>query len=555
MRRHYGWILLLTLLFSCVSAAQEEEEGTWFTVSAVNTGLGEVPEAVQRLTPRETVRSFFTLTEKDDFAAAAHLLNLSDLAPGEQAERGPELARQLATVLQRGEWINVSALPARRDALIKDETGKHPRAGEERRNLKLASLEAQGMLHDVRLARYKADEQQPVWLFTPETIAVVPTLYEAFGPAWIEQYIPERFKQPLGMLLMWEWLAIPVFLLVIGLLGGGVYILAGFLARWLPAGLYSIFTGRIRLPLAFIVMAVVAQVLLGYVVSFSGAATTFFRILLAVIMAWSIGLVALRFVDTVLLKVTSRLVGEIDDTKHQDERKLLTSLYALRRTIILITVVIAALYVLSKLSIFESLGITLLASASVLTVLVGIAGQAVLGNILASFQVALAKPVRIGDSVLFEGQWCYVEGIFYTFIRLRAWDERRVIVPVKYFISKPFENWSAKNAKMYRRIILTLHLSADVKCLREKFKELAEEEEGVIEYDKLLCYVTGQTAEAQELSFYLMTPEPMAGWMAEMNLRERLLEFIRDQHPEWWPREVVVISHRDVTRRHEPGQS
>ncbi|RTR01084.1 mechanosensitive ion channel family protein [Halomonas nitroreducens] len=553
MGQRFAWMLLMMILvFPAVCAAQEAEDH-WFEVSALNPGLGAVPEEVERLTPRESIRSFFELAEKNDFAAAAHLLNLEDLSPQEQAAKGPELARQLASVLQHGEWVNISSLPARRDAMIDEGANQHPRAGEARRNLKLASLEANGQTYDIRLARYKAGDQQPVWLFMPDTLSVVPALYEAFGPAWVEPHIPERFKQPLGMLRLWEWLAIPLFIGMIGLLGFAVYSLTSLLARWLPAGVSSIFAGRVGMPLAFIVMSLVAQWTLGYVVSFSGAATTVFRILLALIMAWGLGLIALRFVDTILLKVTSRLVGEIDDTRHQDERRLLTTLYALRRTIILITVVIAAVYVLGNLSIFDSLGMTLLASASVLTVLVGIAGQAVLGNILASFQVALAKPVRIGDSVFFEGQWCYVEGIFYTFIRLRTWDERRLIVPVTYFISKPFENWSTKNAKMYRQFVLTLHLSADVQCLRDKFQELAKDEEGVIDHDRLLCYVTGQSADAQEITFYLMTPEPMSGWLAETNLRERMLAFVREQHPEWWPREVVVISHQDVARGHASG--
>lgn len=554
MGHRYGWMLLVMILGVSGMCAAQETRDQWFSVDSLNTGLGAVPEQVERLTPRETIRSFFELAGKNDFAAAAHLLNLEDLPPGEQAAKGPELARQLASVLQRGEWVNVSSLPARRDAMIDEGANQHPRAGEARRNLKLASLEAQGQIYDLRLARYKAGDQQPVWLFMPDTLSVVPVLYEAFGPAWVEQFIPERFKQRLGMLRIWEWLAIPLFIGMIGLLGVGVYALSSVLARWLPAGLSSIFAGRVGMPLAFIVMSLVAQLSLGYVVSFSGAATTVFRILLALILAWGLGLIALRLVDTILLKVTSRLVGEIDDTRHQDERRLLTTLYALRRTIILITVVIAAVYVLGNLSVFDSLGMTLLASASVLTVLVGVAGQAILGNILASFQVALAKPVRIGDSVFFEGKWCYVEGIFYTFIRLRTWDERRLIVPVKYFISKPFENWSAKNAKMYRQFILTLHLSADVQCLRDKFLEIAKDEEGVIDHDRLRCYVTGQSADALEIAFCLMTPEPMSGWLAETSLRERLLAFIRDEHPEWWPREVVVISHQDVARGHASGR-
>lgn len=208
---------------------------------------------------------------------------------------------------------------------------------------------------------------------------------------------------------------------------------------------------------------------------------------------------------------------------------------------------------LSQIELFETLGLSLLASASVLAVLVGIAGQAVLGNILSSFQVSLAKPIRIGDLVMFEGQWCYVEGIFYTFIRLRVWDERRLIVPVTYFVSQPFENLSIKNAKMYRKLELILHLSADVELIRHKFFEFAEEEENVVEHHKLCCYVTGQTEKSQTITCYLMATDPFAGWVAEMQIRERLMNFIRTYHPEWWPRDIVVLSQHDIAteEKHE----
>ncbi|HEY9119571.1 MAG TPA: mechanosensitive ion channel domain-containing protein, partial [Marinobacter sp.] len=330
-----------------------------------------------------------------------------------------------------------------------------------------------------------------------------------------------------------------------------VHRLVGLATRWLPSGSPSIFAGEIRLPMALVVMTLVAQALLNYVVSFSAVATTFFRVLLIAILAWGMALIALRFVDVVLLKIKRRLVGEIDDTRPRDERKLLTTLYAVRRGIILVTVVAVTIYILSQITLFETLGITLLASASILTVLLGIAGQAVLGNILSSFQVSLAKPIRIGDLIVFEGQWCYVEGIFYTFIRLRTWDERRLVVPVQYFTSKPFENLSVKSAKMYRMIELALYLNADIECLREKFKEFAEAETNVIEHHKLCCFVTAQTEAAQTVSFYLMTSEPFAGWEAEMNVREKLLGFIRDNHPEWWPREVVS-GPQDLARGQRP---
>lgn len=83
---------------------------------------------------------------------------------------------------------------------------------------------------------------------------------------------------------------------------------------------------------------------------------------------------------------------------------------------------------------------------------------------------------------------------------------------------------------MYRSVTLTLHLSADIEVLREKFLEVAKEEDDVIEHHKLLCYVTEQSGTAQTVTCYLMTTDPMSGWTAKMHVREKLLAFIRDHH-------------------------
>ncbi len=565
MKTLTAWMLLaLALMLSPLSMAEviESEERLWYSVDVLNAGLGEVPEEVRRVTPREVVRSFIQLTDDGDYAKAAHLLNLSDLEPDDQAARGFEVARQLGEVLRRGDWLNVSSLPAQRDALVEDPTGQHPRAGQPRRDLPLVTLDADGQTYDIRLGRYRAGEEDAVWLITPESISVVGLLYEKYGPSWLEKHIPERFNKAYGSFKLWEWIAIPAFLMLVGLVGWGVFALVKVVAHLLPAGMFKVFIGNVQLPLAFVAMSLVAQLLLDYVVSFPGMFASSFRVLLVIFLAWGIGLVALRLLDTFLLRMTERLVGEIDDTKYRDERKLLTSLYALRRGIILVIVVAVAVYILADIELFETLGVSLLASASVLTVLVGIAGQAVLGNILSSFQVSLAKPIRIGDLVVFEDEWCYVEGIFYTFIRLRTWDERRVIVPVRYFVSKPFQNLSSKEAKQYRRLVLNLHLSADIDVLRAQFLTFAEADDRVIEHDKLSCAVTDQSETSMEVSFYLMGTEPLCAWEAEAHVREKLIAFIRDHHPEWWPREVVVLSHQDeasgvrpTTRRVPPSDN
>lgn len=543
-------VVALTLSSLCVAQTQggESDNERWFTADSLNTGLGESPEEANRVTPRESIRSFLDLTNQEEYAAAAHILNLSEFSEDEQQSQGRELARQLAEILQRGEWLSVSDLPGREDAVIEDSSGQNPRVGETRRNVEVSSMKANGETYDIRLGRYRVGEQDPVWLIMPISVSYIPVLYEQYGPSMLESYIPERFQTSFGILRIWEWIAIPLFLVFIGIVGWGVHCLIGLMSKWLPSGVSSIFASQIGMPAALIAMSLVTQMLLDYVVSFSAVATTTFRVLLITVLAWGVGTISLRLVDTIMLRLTRRIVGEIDDTKPRDERRLLTSLYALRRIIILITVTGVSIYILGQIQLFETLGLSILASASVLAVLVGVAGQTVLGNILASFQLSFAKPIRIGDLVIFEGEWCYVEGIFYTFIRLRSWDERRLIVPVTYFTSKPFDNLSVKSTKMYRSLTLTLHLSADIGLLRDKFLEFAKEEDSVIEHHKLLCYVTAQTGTAQTATCYLMTSDPLAGWTAEMNLREKLLTFIRDNHPEWWPREIVVISHNDIAR-------
>lgn len=525
----------------------ERAQGNWYAIETLNEGFENPLESSHLRTPREAMRTFLHLTDEENFEAAARVLNLADLSPEEQQLKGPALAQQLSEIFRRGKWLNISSLPGRHDAVVEDPTGKNPLAGESRRDVELATLEADGDAFDIRLGRYRVDDSEPVWMITPESVSSIPELYDRYGPSRFEAYIPESLKEAFGPLRLWEWIAIPLVLLLIALIGKGVHALTGRMAKWVPAGAPSIFVLQIQGPVALIVMSLVTQTLLEYVVSFSAVVATTLRVTLIAVLAWGAGAIGLRLIDTLMLRLTRHMAGQIDDAKPRDDRKLLTTLYALRRVVILIMVTLVTVYVLAQVQLFETLGLSILASASLLAVLAGIAGQAILGNILSSFQLSLAKPLRIGDLVMFEGQWCYVEGIFYTYIRLRVWNERRLIVPVTYFASKPFENLSSRSTKEYRTLELTLHLSADVACIREKFLEYAREEENVIEHHRLLCSVTAQNATAQTLTCFLMTVDPLSGWLAEASVREKLLAFIRDHHPQWWPREVVAVTQRDIT--------
>lgn len=541
MRPWVPRLIICACLLVVSAAAAQEDPQSWYLQETINEGLAERPEELKLATPRSTLRTFVELADKRRFETAAHVLNLKDLVPEEQQARGAAIARQLHEVLDRRVWIDWSALPSRPDAKVEDGSGRNPQAGQVRRDLEIKLLEVNGRAYEIRIGRYKAGEDaDPVWLFTPQTVEDVAPLHAAFGPRAFERFIPWQLQQKFGGLRQWEWIALPVLIGLVLLLGWIVNRAVSWLAGRVTHGFFNHALDRAGIPLALFAMAMAAQVVLDLVVSFSGPVTSVVQPILVLVMACAIGIALLRSVDTILDRVTRRFVGEIDDTRGLEKRELYTSIYALRRVIVLVMVGFAAFYVLSRLNLFESFGITLLASAGVLTVLLGIAGQAVLGNILASLQIALAKPVRIGDSVLFEGEWAYVETIFYTYLRLRTWDERRIVVPVTYFVTRPFENWSVTDARIMKTIKLSLDHAADIEVLRDKFRELAEADEGVIEPDQLSAYVTAHSEDGQDMTFYAMTPDPSTGWQTEMRLREGLLRFIQSEHPDWWPHERVA---------------
>lgn len=414
----------------------------------------------------------------------------------------------------------------------------------------IATLDAKGSAYDIRLARFKPPDEPAIWLFTPQTIENVGVLYDRYGPRPYESHIPEGLKREFAGLWLWEWVALPVMAAFLLLLGAATrkttLWLAGSVDRpWLRAGLE-----RSGTPLAILLMAGATQMLLRWVLAFSGPVQSLLRPALTILIVLGIGVTALRLVDALLNRITLRYVGEIDDKRGTDERDLYTSIYALRRLIVLLMLGLAGIIVLVRLNLFDTVGMTLLASAGVLTVIFGIAGQAILGNILASLQIAFAKPVRIGDSVMFEGDWAYVEAIFYTFLRLRTWDHRRIVVPVTYFVSNPFENWSVAEARMMKVIELWLDYRADVDYLRNYFEKLLRSDPEITEPDNSFTYATEQSSDGQKISFYAMMPDPSTGWEIQSRLREELMAHIRDTRPEWLPRSRV----QDVDGNAEAGR-
>jgi small-conductance mechanosensitive channel len=545
LRRLAGLACAFMLFATALAWSQDGPAQRWFEVETLNVGLDEPPAELDRTTPRQTVTELLRLHEGGGSSpAAAHLLDLNELPEDEQAERGAELARKLEEVINRTMVIDWAALPARPDALLEQSTGDMPLAGQPRRSLELSLLELERRPAEIRLSRIKPGDGEPVWVFSSQTVRDIDALYDRYGPGWLEEQMPDALQRPavLGTRL-WEWLALPLLVGMLVFLGWVTHRALGWVGRWLPIDWVNRAADRVRMPLTIALMAIAAQFVTGWLISFSGFFYTLFAPLLLGLVIVGFTLAALRSIDATLEKVTERFVDDIDDTSERDRRKLYTSIYALRRFVLLAAVLISGAMFMAQLRLFDNVGLSLLASAGVVTVILGIAGRTVLGNILASLQIAIAKPIRIGDAVQYEDQWGYVESVYYSFLVLRTWDGRRLVVPVQYFISYPFENWSMVDASITRTITLKLDHDAEPAKLRKAFEKLVEKDDRAIADELLMTAVTDHHEDFQEITFFATAANPTDAWLMQLDLREGMADWIRRYHPEWWPNERLQLEH------------
>lgn len=240
-----------------------------------------------------------------------------------------------------------------------------------------------------------------------------------------------------------------------------------------------------------------------------------------------------------------------DDDKKQ--RQMFTYITVARQVLIFVALLFGVGVALSQFDSLQAAGTSLLASASVLGIIVGIAAQAVLGNIIAGMQIAVTQPVRLGDNVLFEGQWGYIEEITYTYLTIETWDKRRVIVPLKYFVTNPIENWSKKTAHMIKPIYVYADYRIDVEAVRRKFDELLRNDEGWDGETEPTVQVTAATEETIELRALCSAKDPSVAWNLHCRMREDLIRFIRDMEDgQFLPRQRLLLANMNG---HSPARN
>ncbi|QEV17629.1 mechanosensitive ion channel family protein [Streptomyces alboniger] len=240
-------------------------------------------------------------------------------------------------------------------------------------------------------------------------------------------------------------------------------------------------------------------------------------------------------------------------TVHRDParvRRVRTQVTLIQRVLSAIVGVVAAAAMLLTFPAMQAAGTSLLASAGILGIVAGVAAQSTLGNLFAGLQIAFGDMVRIGDTVVVDGEWGTVEEITLTFLAVRTWDERRITMPVSYFTSKPFENWSRGGAQMTGTVFFHLDHSAPVHQMRDKLRDILRDCAAWDGRDWGLA-VTDTTPSTMQVRALVTAKDADDIWTVRVTVREQMVQWLTEKHPYALPK-VTTASAEPAPNGHRP---
>ena len=232
-------------------------------------------------------------------------------------------------------------------------------------------------------------------------------------------------------------------------------------------------------------------------------------------------------------------------------RKHLTQTRILQRVAKVLLFIVTVGLALMTISGFRQWGVSLLASAGVVGIIAGLALQPILTNMVAGIQIALTQPIRIDDAIIVEGEWGNVEEITSTYVVVKLWDWRRMVLPLSYFITKPFQNWTRENARLIGTAMFYVDYEAPIDRLREAFERIVRASV-LWDGDVQVMQVTDITERVMQVRCLASARSAPIAFDLRCEIREKLMAFMRDECPEALPRDRVDWNS---TSSAHPGES
>jgi len=261
--------------------------------------------------------------------------------------------------------------------------------------------------------------------------------------------------------------------------------------------------------------------------------------LLKLLIILFVSLIIIRLIklgrDLVLLRYD---IGEKDNLK---ARRVYTQFRIMERILIFVVILIAFAVALMTFEQIRKIGVSLFASAGVAGIILGFAAQKLIGNVLAGFQIAISQPIRLEDVVIVEKEWGWIEEINLTYVVVRIWDKRRLILPTTYFIEKPFQNWTRVSADILGTVFLYTDYTVPVDKLREELTRILKSDkrwDGKVN----VLQVTDSTEKTMEIRALMGAADSPSAWDLRVNVREKLIDFLQKNYPGSLPRSRIDVA-------------
>jgi small-conductance mechanosensitive channel len=286
--------------------------------------------------------------------------------------------------------------------------------------------------------------------------------------------------------------------------------------------------GHTARPLAALAGVSVLWLTSGTLLSLSGDAGRWVSTTLTALFVVAVTWLAKNGANSLAEFVVQKWLGGWGEADGKGTQRSRTNLSVARRTIVFVVLLVGLAIALAQFAAFRTVGASLLASAGVAGIILGVAAQDSLSSVVAGIQIALTKLIRIGDAVYFEDHWSTVEDITYTYVVLRTWDERRIAVPNRYIISHPLQNWAMTDPNMILPVILHVDYRAPIEVLRRRYAEVLEATDDWDRVQEPKLQVIDATEDTLQVRVLCSAKDASTAWDLHCHVREELVAFLRD---------------------------
>jgi small-conductance mechanosensitive channel len=252
-----------------------------------------------------------------------------------------------------------------------------------------------------------------------------------------------------------------------------------------------------------------------------------------------LGLIAsVAWLAVLLVQVTSDVLAgryRLDVEDNLTARRIQTQFQMLHRIAIILVVIVTLAIMLMTFPAIKHIGVSILASAGLASLVVGMAMKDTLSNLIAGVQIAFTQPFRIEDAVVVEGEWGWIEEIGTMYVVVRIWDLRRLVLPLSYFLDHPFQNWTRTNADLLANVIFYTDYTVPMDELRAELRRICESTQL---WRGQVCALQATDASEQtvQLRALMDARNSSDAWDLRCLVREKLIGFLQKNYPESLPR-------------------